>query len=178
MIIDILFLILVIMAVIKGMSRGLIVGIISLLSFLIGLAAAVKLSAVAASSLHQRFHLDGKWLPVFSFLLVFILVIWIVGLLARMARKAVRLAFLGWLDSLGGIILYVLLYMMMYSILLFYATQLHLISADTIVDSKSYRYIAPMAPQVLDALGSAIPFFKNMFADLKEFFGGVSHRVK
>jgi membrane protein required for colicin V production len=46
MILDLVFAVLIILAIIKGYQRGLIVGIFSLIAIIIGLAAAIKLSAV------------------------------------------------------------------------------------------------------------------------------------
>ena len=72
MIIDIAFLLVMVIAIFKGLSKGLIVGIFSLLAFIIGLAAALKLSALVAAYLNKNVLSATKWLPVISFLLVFI----------------------------------------------------------------------------------------------------------
>ena len=53
MIIDIAFAIVMILAIFKGFSKGFIVGIFSLLAFIIGLAAALKLSVVVANYLRK-----------------------------------------------------------------------------------------------------------------------------
>src|ERR1700733_10693407 len=121
MIIDIAFVIVMIIAVFKGLSKGLIVGIFSLLAFIIGLAAAVKLSAVVATYLQKNVVSATKWLPVLSFILVFIIVILLVGLGARLIKKTIDFAMLGWLDSLGGMILYIIIYTIIFSVVLFFA---------------------------------------------------------
>ncbi len=54
MIIDIAFALLMVLAIFKGLRKGLILGIFSLLAFLIGLAAALKLSAVVAVYLNDK----------------------------------------------------------------------------------------------------------------------------
>ena len=48
MLLDIILLVLLILAVIKGYQRGLIVGVFSLIAIIVGLAAASKLSTVVA----------------------------------------------------------------------------------------------------------------------------------
>src|SRR6185312_13039700 len=98
MIIDIAFAIVMILAIFKGLSKGFIVGIFSLLAFIIGLAAALKLSVVVANYLSKNIISATKWLPVISFLLVFIVVVLLVGLGARILKKTVEFAMLGWLD--------------------------------------------------------------------------------
>ena len=48
MILDLIFAVILILAVFRGYQRGLIVGIFSFIAIIIGLAAAIKLSAVVA----------------------------------------------------------------------------------------------------------------------------------
>ena len=87
MIIDIGFLVVMIFAIFKGLRKGFILGIFSLLAFIIGLAAALKLSAVVAAYLQKDVVTASRWLPVFAFLLVFIVVILLVGIGAKDYKK-------------------------------------------------------------------------------------------
>ena len=80
MIIDIICIILLVLAVIKGFQRGLIVGVFSLLAVIIGLAAAIKLSAVVASHIGEAVKISDRWLPVLSFAVVFIAVVLLIRL--------------------------------------------------------------------------------------------------
>jgi membrane protein required for colicin V production len=170
MTIDIIFLILLVVAIFKGLQRGLIVAIFSLLALMMGLAAAIKLSAVVADYLQRNTHVPSKWLPVLAFLLVFIAVILFVRWVASLIKAAVGFALLGWADKLGGVILYASIYIIIYSVLLFYATNLHVIPAKAIASSTTYPFIEPLGPVVINSIGKAIPFFKNMFSDLENFF--------
>ncbi len=165
------------MALFKGYTRGLIVAIFSLFAFMIGLAASLKLSAVVAQRLQDKMNISGYFLPVISFALVFIAVVFIVNAAAGLIRKAVRLAFLGWLDSFGGILLYAVIYLMVFSIILFYATKINLISPEMQTASVTYSFVAPWGPKVIDWLGKLLPFFSNLFSDLSRFFEGVSHKA-
>lgn len=177
MIIDIAFVILMILAVFKGLRKGLVLGIFSLLAFIIGLAAALKLSVVVAGYLKNSAGGLSKWLPLISFMLVFIGVILLVNILGRLIKKTLRFAMLGWLDSLGGMVLYVTLYTIIFSVLLFFAVKLFLVQSSTIRDSNLYGYIAPWGPKVMDNLGRIIPLFKDMFTQLQDFFGNVAKKT-
>lgn len=178
MFIDVIFLILMILAVYKGISRGFIVAVFSLLAFIIGVAAALKLSATVAQYLHEKMNLDGYWLPVLSFLIVFVAVVLIVRWGAELIKKAVSIVFLGWADTLAGILLYAIMYLMVFSVLLFYATRIHLITAEFQTASKTYPYIAPLGPKVMSLVGKVLPFFNHMFSDLSRFFDGVPGRTQ
>lgn len=171
MFIDIVFLILILIACVKGYSKGFIIALFSIVGFIAGLAAALKLSAYVAAKLSGTFSTSGKWLPFISFLLVFIAVVVLVNLGAKLIQKSLELVMLGWLNRIAGILLFALLYSIFFSIFLFYAVQLHFISPETIAASATYPYLQPLGPAVINSLGTIIPAFKNMFGQLQEFFG-------
>ena len=165
------------MAIFNGLSKGFVLGIFSVFAILIGLAAALKLSVVVARYLEHSVVSATKWLPVISFCLVFLVVILLTGLLARLIRRSLKFALLGWLDSLGGMILYLVLYIVVLSILLFYANKVMLLSPDAIANSKTYPYIASWGPLVMDNLGKIIPIFKDMFTELEAFFAALAKKA-
>lgn len=177
MIIDILFFIFMIMAVIKGYNRGLIVALFSILAFIIGIAAAMKLSAVVANNLKESISVSSQWLPIISFIVVFIIVVLLVRLGAKLIEKTFRVVLLGWVNKLSGVLLFAVLYTIILSIILFYAKKMNIIKHETIVQSATYNYIEPWGPKVIDGFGKIIPLFKNMFNDLESFFDNISKKV-
>src|SRR5688572_3157553 len=173
MIIDIIFAILIVLAIFKGYRRGLVLGIFSLLAIVIGLAAAIKLSAVVAGYIDDTVNVSKRWLPVISFIVVFFVVLLLVRLGAALIQKSMEAAMLGWANRLGGVLLYIILYIIVYSILLFYAEKIGLLKPETIEHSATYSFVRPWGPKVIDGLGWLIPFFRDMFTELETFFGGV-----
>jgi len=174
MVIDALFLVAMVIAVLKGLQRGFIIAIFSILGWIIGLAAAMKLSAVAAGYISVSVSVGARWLPVISFIIVFILVMAFVRLGAALLQKMIELTMMGWANRIGGVVIYALLYTFIFSIILFFAEQIRLLNAETIEDSYVYAFIKPLGPLVIDGLGKLIPFFKDSFTRLQEFFGGLS----
>lgn len=164
------------MAIYKGYSRGFIVAVFSFFACIIGLAAALKLSAVVAQRLHEKMNVSSYFLPVLSFALVFTAVVVIIRWGAKFIRKVARLAFLGWVDTFAGIMLYAILYLLVYSVILFYATKINLVSQSTQVASVSYSFVAPLGPKVINGMAAVLPFFSNMFSDLSSFFESVSRK--
>ena len=175
--IDVLFLVFMVLAVFKGMRQGLIIAVFSTLAIIVGLAAAVKLSASVAGYLKDGMHVSTRWLPVLAFLLVFVSVVLLVRWGARLMEAAIELAMLSWLNKLGGILLYAISYTIILSVLLFYAVQLHGISATTLSSSKVYPFIRSWGPLVIDEFGKFVPFFKGMFVQLEDFFGGLKNNL-
>jgi membrane protein required for colicin V production len=178
MLIDVIFLVLIFLACIKGAKKGLILALFSIIALVVGLAAALKLSAVVATKLSASVNVSGKWLPLIAFMLVFIIVVILINLGGRFIHKTAEVVMLGWLNRLAGIILYVLLYSIVYSIFLFYAVQMDIIKAETIAASRIYPYINPLGPKVINTIGTVIPYFKDIFTQLEQFFGDVSNKLK
>jgi len=170
MLIDIIFAALLLMAIIKGYSKGLIVAVFSVIALIVGLAAALKLSAVTANWLKGTVHVAAKWLPILAFIIVFVVAVLLVRLGAKALEKISELAWLGWVNKLGGILLYLVLYTLLYSVALFYLNKIHLLEPAAIASSKTYHYILPWAPWVTEEMGKWIPVFKNIFSELEDFF--------
>jgi membrane protein required for colicin V production len=177
MFIDFLFFILLVMAVFKGYSRGLIVAVFSLLAFFIGLVAAMKLSASVAIWLQQKSGSNSTWMPFIAFVLVMTAVMLLIRIGANVIEKTVQFAMFGWLNRLGGIVFYAVIYIMLFSIILFFATKMGVLTEETIKDSKTYSFIAPWGPKAVDTIGSLIPFFKGLFQQLETFFEKANSKI-
>ena len=175
MFIDVTYFILIAIACFKGLRKGFIIAIFSVLGFIIGIAAALKLSAVVALKLAAHTGI-AKWLPALSFLLVFLAAAFVVNLVGKIIQKTFETVMLGWVNRLAGILLFTLLYSIIYSVFLFYAVQLHFISLETVNNSAVYPYLQPLAPKIINSVGTVIPWFRNMFNELEQFFEGLSSK--
>lgn len=178
MLIDILFIICMLLALFKGYRNGLIVAVFSLLAIIVGLAAAMKLSVYVAKQLGEHTSVSQSWLPFISFALVMIGVVILIRLGATALQKMAELVLLGWLNKLAGVVLYGVLYMLVLSVLLFFAEKLHLLDANTIAASKVYGFIQPWGPKTIDGIGKLIPLFSDMFENLTSFFENVGKAQK
>ncbi len=170
MIIDLLFVVMMVIAILKGWRRGLIIAIFSMIALVVGIAAALKLSTVVAGYLKDNTGIAAQWLPFVSFAVVFIVVVLLIRWGANLLEATLEIALLGWVNKLGGILLYMILYTLGLSVVLFYAQQLKLINDHTIAQSVAWPWIRPLAPKVIDGFGKLIPVFKDMFTELEDFF--------
>lgn len=145
MIIDILFLGMMMMAVFNGFRKGLIVALFSTIGWILGLYAAFKFSDVASEYLKDVVDVSPRTLTILSFIVVFAVVVLVINLGARIVEKAVELTLMGWLNRIGGIFFYVLLYTLIFSVLIFFAEKTKLLNQDTISSSKVYEWVKPLA---------------------------------
>lgn len=175
--IDVLVAVTLAFAAFKGFTRGLIVALFSFIGVIVGLAAAMKLSVVLATYFSTH-GMQGKWVTLISFVLVMFTVSLLIRWLARLIQKSMEFVMLGWLNRLGGVAFYALLYLMLLSVFLFYATRIGLLSDVTVASSLTYPYVEPLGPYVIENLGKVVPVFKGMFQNLSEFFSGIAQKAQ
>jgi membrane protein required for colicin V production len=174
MIIDILLLIMLSWALWKGVTRGLIIAVASFLGFIVGLAAALKLSAWLAQWLQQQTGWSGNWLPFLAFLLIMLGVAFALRQMANALETMLDMALLGWANKLGGFLLYSFIGLLAFSSLLFFTKQMHVLPESTFASSASWPYIEPLGPHAISFIGAAVPFLKDTFQQLEVFFAGVA----
>ncbi len=175
--IDIMVLLAAILAVLNGYRKGLIMAIFNMVSLLIGIAAAVKLSALVAPTIADYIEVGARFLPILSFLVVFVLVVLAIRLVGKILEKSLETLKIGFVNRLAGIALYIVLYIAILSVLLFFVDKTGLLSAELAEKSVTYHLIAPFGPAILDGLGSILPWFKNMFNDLNGFFEELANKA-
>jgi membrane protein required for colicin V production len=171
--IDLIFAGLMALAIYKGLSKGFIVAICSVLGFVIGIAAALKLSTVVAAKMAEHTNAT-KWLPMLAFVIVLLATAFVVRLIGKMVQKTFETVMLGWVNRIAGIFLYALMYAFIFSVLLFYVTKLNFFTAESTKASIIYPYTQAFGPKIIDGFGEVIPWFKNMFGELSQFFDKVA----
>lgn len=177
MVIDIICLVLVVLAIIKGISKGLVLAVFSFLGLVIGLAAALKLSVVVAGWLQGNTHIGARWLPVLSFAIVLLGVILLVRWCAALIQAGLNLAMLGWANKLAGVCLYIALYLMVYGVVLFFARQTALLKNETINQSVCYSWVEPWGQMAVNGFGKVVPVFRDLFTQLENFFGSMARKA-
>jgi membrane protein required for colicin V production len=145
MLIDLLFAGFIILAVFNGIRKGLVVALFSLVGWILGLFAAFKFSDLAAEYLDDVISVSESTLSIISFVVVFAIVVLLVNLGAKIIEKTMELTLLGWVNRLGGIFFYVLLYTFIFSVLIFFAEKTNLVNEEATSSSKVYQWVKPLA---------------------------------
>jgi len=175
MLIDLLWIVLLVMAAYKGYERGLIVGIFSFLAVVMGLAAAIKLSVLAAQYGREHTKLNPEWIPLISFAFVFLGVLYLVRAGARLIEKVVTWVMLSWLNKAGGVLLYVAMYALVYGVFLFYLTSMGVLHPTVVQQSISYDFLQRFAPRIIEGMAGIIPVFNNLFSKLEQLFSPINN---
>ena len=177
MIIDIIALTLIVVYFVRGWRKGAIVAVFSLVGVLLGIICALKLSGTFATYLFSRGWVTSGWAQIIAYVLLFVGIIWLVRLGAKLIQRSVEAVMLGTVNRLLGGLFYGLLVAVVFSAGLWLADQVHALSPETIASSKTFPYLVPVAPWVFAKIGLVLPFVRNIFTDLQHFFEGVNQQL-
>ena len=86
----------------KGIKNGLFIEVASFISLLLGIYIAIKFSSFMKEIIMKHVSWNPNTIQVVAFLLVFILVVIGIYFLAKILTGIADLAFLGWMNKLGG----------------------------------------------------------------------------
>lgn len=175
--IDITWMILAVYGVWKGWKNGIILSVFTTLAWGAGLLAAVKFSAVAAKELHEQFDFNSVYMPVISFLAVFIVIALVIYLVGKALEQIVEIAQLGFLNRFAGIILYVGIYTVVFSVFIWLLDQVTLITPFVKQQSKTYPAIFMVYDFIINNVSSYIPLVNEIFQNFQEFLNGLAKSV-
>ena len=168
--IDLLFAILLLLAAFRGFRKGLAGAVFSFAALFIGMAAAIKSSALVADWLQEKSGQPGPWWPVVAFVLVFLAVSLLLRMVSSVVEKTLEAVALGWANKLAGFLLYAIVYTLVFSVVLFYYDQLFHLSASTKNASRVYAFVEPWGEWTMNALGKVMPAFRDLFKDMDRYF--------
>ena len=177
MVLDFIGITIIIIFFIRGYMKGIIVAVFSVLAVLLGIICALKLSGWLAQWLLEKGWVTSGWGQLISYAILFIGVMLLVRLVANLITKTLQVAMLGWVNGIIGGLLYAFMGAVIWSSLLWIVNQMHLISPETIAYSKTYKYLEPLAPWVFEPIGKLMPFARDVFSNLEQFFNNVNHNL-
>jgi membrane protein required for colicin V production len=169
---DILLLIPLGIGAVKGYRRGLVLEVVSLLAFV--LAAIGGLSLLSAAVPLVRHYVGDAFgmLPLVSFALVFVGIMWGVHLLGGLLKTAVHLTPLGVLDNLLGGAAGVIKWILGLSLLLHGTglAGLHLLSPTLVAGSQVLPIVKQATPLALQITGYVLPFAQDLLVRMRTAF--------
>ena len=100
--IDIIFAVLLCIALYKGIKNGLFVELASLVALIVGIFVAIKFSYLIKGILETKVSWEPKYIEITAFALTFLIVVVAIHLSAKLLTKIADFAYLGWLNKLAG----------------------------------------------------------------------------
>lgn len=151
--IDIIISIFVLFFAYKGIKRGLIKELISLLSLIIGIYIAINFSFLLEDYLYKSLSNYGEFVSIISFVLVFLIVFLSFKIAGFLVKKLVKSLQIGFLDKLFGMFFGISKIVLVLSILLFEIQHLsstfgNIIPKKEIKKSKLYKPVYNLVPTI------------------------------
>lgn len=169
-VVDIIILIILAWGAFRGFTQGFVLQVVTFIALILGVWASIRFSGVMSDFLTRNMDITGKYLPVLSFVLIFVLVIVLAHLTGMLLTRFMELTALGWLNRIGGVIFGVLKMAFIISVLLTLQNRMKermkIISDDRVKTSILYKPVSGLAPAVFPHL--KLLALDKRFNELKE----------
>ncbi len=101
--IDIIIIIILGFAIVRGFINGLVKEVASLAALILGIWGAIRFSSFTAGRLYDYFDMTGKYVGIISFLITFGIIVIIIHFIGLLVDKLVDAVALGFINRLLGI---------------------------------------------------------------------------
>lgn len=154
---DVVIIVILLIGFFSGIGRGFVRGLLGLIALVVGIMIASGNYQRLADSV-LSFMPGHKGPEILGFVVIFLVVVLLVGLLGRIISRALRHVSLGWLDRLAGAILGVVVASVILSVILLVVAMAGLEDQKLLAESR----MAPRVIGVTDVVVSILP------ADVRE----------
>jgi membrane protein required for colicin V production len=164
---DIFLGVIFLLGAVKGYIKGLVVEIFSFLAFFVGLFVSIELT-IPISKIIFEGTAYSQVLTVGVFIALFIVVIVIINLAAKILKKALDLTFIGFFDNILGSIAAIFKWAFMVSMVIWVMDSVGFSLPQTwIQGSIFYAHVQGIGPVVFNWLAEMLPFIKDMIDSLE-----------
>lgn len=164
---DGIVLILICISFYRGWKKGILWAIFSMVSVVIGILLSLKLSHQVADYLFKQNIMTSQYTLLISFILIFVLVVFLFRFGIKLVEKLLEAVLLGWANKILGGVLYSLMTIFIVSTLVWLFNQVNILGPELKKDAKTYTYIEPISPKVIELGSDYLPLMKNLFQQIK-----------
>lgn len=169
MIIDVIFLIVAGWGFYQGYSRGIIKTVFTVFSIIFGLMVAFKFSPAATRFVETAFHSNSPLNFIAGFLLSFVLTMIIIRMTAQFFEKTLQAANINAINKVAGGMLLGALYTLVYSLLLWFADQTHIVTPENSKDSLTYQQLRVFPSKMKSVFEYIKPGFQDFWHESTRF---------
>ena len=152
----------------KGLRKGLIIEVVTLLAFGVGIYGAMHFSDFTAAHLQDFMEIKPQYLNTIAFVLTFIILVVLVNLIGRLVSKLVKSMNLGFFDKLGGFLFGIIKGVLLCSVLLMVLNNFQLLGVvkpEAKEKSRLYPYIEQTVPYVYRGFDLVKDYAKEVLPD-------------
>ncbi len=168
MALDIIFAICAVWGFYIGFSKGIIETVFTTLSIIFGLIVGFKFAPDATRFLTQITGVESPLMFVAGFLLAFVLTMALIRLFAAGLENLLEAAHINIINRVAGGLLLASIFILLYSVLLWFADQSHLVPDDTKAQSLTYDYVKEFPGKVREVYEMLAPDLRKAWEESVE----------
>ncbi|MCF8243549.1 MAG: CvpA family protein [Saprospiraceae bacterium] len=169
MIIDVIFLIIAGWGFYQGFSKGIIKTVFTVFSIVFGLMVAFKFSPAATRFIETAFHSNSPLNFAAGFLLSFVLTMIIIRMASQFLEKTLQAANINVINKFAGGILLGSLYTLVFSLLLWFGDQAHIVTPENSNGSMTYQHLKAFPSKMKGVYEYIKPGFKDFWNESVRF---------
>ena len=151
-----------------GYNRGIIKSLFAVVSLIVAVLAAMKLSPLTITFLDNQLSWDPRWIVVLGFVLTFMVVVIGVRYLGKMVEGAMAKLEINFINKMMGGSVSAFLFLVVFSTFIWFMDDVNLISQKTKEESMTYEAVRPV-PQMVATLGRQVkPLFQEFWDKTSE----------
>ena len=155
--IDLIIVIILIIAIIRGFTDGLVREVAALAALIFGIWGAIKFSSFTAGKLYEWFDMSGQYVGIIAFIITFGVIVIIIHFIGIIADKIIDAASIGFLNRLLGMVFGMfksaLILSVFFVILNAIDARRPFLPKTAIEQSKFYNPVADIAPAIFPVIG-------------------------
>lgn len=156
--IDIVILACFLPAVVLGIKRGLVKQIVALAVVVLGIHLSLRFSDPLQAYLAQMVKWEPFWTKAVSFTVIFLAVALLLSLLGKLVEKVIKIAMLGWLNRLLGLLVAMIAAALVVGTLVYIVNSannlLQFLPEEQIAQSRFYTPLLNLVEQIFPLLKS------------------------
>ena len=164
---DIIIAIVLLFFGIKGLKKGLILEVVSLLAFGIGIYGAMHFSDFTAATLTDYIEINPKHLNTTAFVLTFIILVILVNLIGKLISRMVRDMNLGAVNKIGGFVFGAAKGILLCSLLLMVLNNFQLLGLVK-PEMKEESFLYPHVEKAVPYVYQGFDIVKDAIEDMKD----------
>lgn len=151
-----------------GYSRGIIKTVFAVISLIVAIIAAMKLSPLMITLLDRMVSWDPRLIIITAFVLTFMIVVAAIRFIGISLEKMLSTLKINVINKLAGGVVMSLIALVIFSWFVWLLDEVELLSQRTKQQSITYEYIEPI-PESVSALGKQVkPFFQSFWDKTSE----------
>ncbi len=175
MFIDLIAVLLVLYGFYIGYTRGIIKTVFAVISIIIGIVAALKLSPISIEFLEKITDFHPGFTFVIGFALTFIVVLVLIRFIGKKTEDFLKFAQINFINKLLGGVIMASLMLIMYSYAIWGIDSLQLFSDKSKETSTTYEYLTTVTAKTESTLQNLRPYFDEFWDKIIETFDSIKN---